>query len=111
MTFKLTLHFLDIQGTLAKEEYKRAVDVPGKKQSTMIVLAWSLTVFETLTKQSNEFVNELSSFTLEMCNGQRGKVQKSLISFESRVLEYLHGCIQRKEHQHHTYLCLWSQMS
>lgn len=59
-------------------------------------LAWSLTGFETLTKQANEFVNELSSFTLDMCNGQRGKVQKSLISFKSRVLEYLHGLCTKK---------------
>ncbi|CAB3991294.1 Hypothetical predicted protein [Paramuricea clavata] len=72
LAFQSDLHFLDIHGTLAKEVYEKAVDVPGKKQSTMMELAWSLTGFETLTKQANEFVNELSSFTLDMCNGQRG---------------------------------------
>lgn len=70
LAFQSDLYFLDIHGTLAKEEYEKAVDVPGKKQSTMMELAWSLTGFETLTKQANEFVNELSSFTLDMCNGQ-----------------------------------------
>ena len=53
------LNFIDNNGKIAKDAYQKVVDVPGKKESTLMQLAWSVTGFEMLNKQANEFINSL----------------------------------------------------
>ena len=48
------LNFIDNNGKTAKDVYQKVVDAPGKKESTLIQLAWSVTGFEMLNKQANE---------------------------------------------------------
>lgn len=90
------LSFLDSNGKLAKDAYQKVCDVPGKKESTLMQLAWSVTGFEMLSKQANEFLNSISAMQLQILNGEQGNVQKSLLALKTNLLEYLRGLYTKK---------------
>ena len=90
------LSFLDSNGKLAKDAYQKVCDVPGKKESTLMQLAWSVTEFTMLSKQANEFLNFISAMQLQILNGEQGNVQKSLLALKINLLEYLRGLYTKK---------------
>ena len=90
------LSFLDSNGKIAKETYQKAVDVPGKRESTLMQLAWSVTGFEMLNKQANEFINSFSVMQSQLLNGEQGNVQKSLLVLKPKLLEYLRNLYTKK---------------
>lgn len=90
------LKFLDTNGKQAKDAYQKAVDIPGKKESTLMGLAWSVTGYETLSKQANEFISALSTMAMQINDGEQDKVKKPLLAMKPKLLEYLHGLYTKK---------------
>ena len=89
------LNFIDDNGKIAKDAYQ-VVDVPGKKESILMQLAWGVTGFEMLNKQANEFINSLSIMKSQMLNGDQGNAKKSLLALKPKLLEYLRGLYTKK---------------
>ena len=90
------LNFIDDNGKIAKDAYQKVVDVPGKKESTLMQFAWGVTGFEILNKQANEFINSLSIMQSQMLNGDQGNAKKSLLALKPKLLEYLRGLCTKK---------------
>ena len=86
----------DSNGKIAKDTYQKAVDVPGKRKSTLMQLAWSVTGFEMLNKQANEFITSFSVMQSQLLNGEQGNVQKSLLLLKPKLFKYLHGLYTKK---------------
>ena len=90
------LNFINDNGKIAKDAYQKVVYVPGKKESTLMQLAWGVTGFEMLNKQANEFINSLSIMQSQMLNGDQGNAKKSMLALKPKLLEYLRGLYTKK---------------
>ena len=85
---------------VAKEEYAKAVKVSGKRESTLMELAWNATGFEHLVRQGNEFKNEVTLFIEHILMGEHNKVTKCLSHFKTKVLQCV-NFTQRRGHLLH----------
>ena len=45
-----------------KMEHAKAIEISGKRESTLMELAWNVTGFECLIEQGNGFINKLTNF-------------------------------------------------
>ena len=90
------LNFIDNNGKIAKDAYHKVLDVPGKKESTLMQLAWSVTGYEILSKQADEFINSLSIMQSQILNDDQGNAMKSLLVLKPKLLEYLCGLYTKR---------------
>ena len=81
---------------VAKQEYAKAIDISGKRESTLMELAWNVTGFELLVQQGNAFKNELTLFIEHIKMGEQNKVTKCLPHFKTKALQYLREFYTKK---------------
>jgi hypothetical protein len=81
---------------VAKREYAKAIDISGKRESTLMELAWNVTGFELLVQQGNAFKNELTLFIEHIKMGEQNKVTKCLPHFKTKAFQYLREFYTKK---------------
>ena len=81
---------------MAKKEYAKAIEISGKRESTLMELAWNVTGFERLIEQGNGFINKLTNFMEHIKMGEPNKVTESLHCFKTSALQYLRELYTKK---------------
>ena len=88
---------------MAKKEYAKAIEISGKRESTLMELAWNVTGFERLIEQGNGFINKLTNFMEQIKMGEPNKVTESLHCFKTSTFNIYANFIQRRGHLLHIF--------